>query len=161
RGACAGRRGPAHSQGTLDPPVRLPVSSGADARESLPVRRAQALSSGAADAMSAGCDLSVVVPVYKEEASIAPFLERMEAVLKSLVSKFGYWVISRLSDVQIPRDTGDFRLMTRRVIEELRALNETHGFLRGLVAYVGYRQTYVEYARRERAHGHGNYNRLV
>ena len=38
--------------------------------------------------MSAGCDLSVVVPVYKEEASIAPFLERMEAVLKSLSGSY-------------------------------------------------------------------------
>jgi dolichol-phosphate mannosyltransferase len=212
---------------------------------------------------AAGCDLSVVVPVYKEEANVPPFLERMEAVLKSLggsyeiifcldpspdrteevileeigrnpnirlivfsrrfgqpsatmaglllckgaacavidvdlqdppelipelyarlhegyevvyakrrsrkgepavkrvVAKLGYWLIAKLSDVQIPRDTGDFRIMTRRVIEELRALNETHGFLRGLVAYVGFKQTFVEYERQERAHGQGNYNRLV
>jgi len=84
-----------------------------------------------------------------------------ETVVKRIVSKFGYWVIARLSDVQIPRDTGDFRIMTRRVIEELRALNESHGFLRGLVAYVGFKQTFVEYERDERAHGHGNYNRFV
>jgi polyisoprenyl-phosphate glycosyltransferase len=209
------------------------------------------------------CDLSVVVPVYKEEANIPPFVERMEAVLKGLgvsyeivfcmdpspdrteevilaeitrnpnvrlvvfsrrfgqpsatmaglfmcrgaavvvidvdlqdppeligemlarlregfevvyakrrsrqgetlvkkvVSKFGYWLIAKLSDVQIPRDTGDFRILTRRAVEELRALNETHGFLRGLVAYVGFRQTFVEYDRLERAHGKGNYNPLI
>ena len=63
--------------------------------------------------------------------------------------------------MQIPRDTGDFRILTRRVIEELRSLNETHGFLRGLVAYVGFKQTFVEYERHERAHGAGNYNRFV
>ena len=44
-----------------------------------------------------------------------------ETLVKRVVSKFGYWVIARLSDVQIPRDTGDFRIMTRRVIEELRS----------------------------------------
>jgi dolichol-phosphate mannosyltransferase len=84
-----------------------------------------------------------------------------ETVVKRLVSRFGYWVIAKLSDVHIPRDTGDFRIMTRRVIEELRALNETHGFLRGLVAYVGFRQTFIEYERDERAHGQGNYNRFI
>jgi dolichol-phosphate mannosyltransferase len=84
-----------------------------------------------------------------------------ETVIKRIVARLGYWVIARLSDVQIPRDTGDFRIMTRRVIEELRGLNETHGFLRGLVAYVGFKQTFVEYERDERAHGQGNYNRFV
>ena len=215
------------------------------------------------DHVATGCDLSVVVPVYKEELNVVPFLERIEAVFKILggtyeiifcldpspdpteqvireeigrnpnirlivfsrrfgqpsatmaglllcrgkacvvidvdlqdppelipemyanlaegyevvyakrrsrkgettvkriVSKFGYWMIAKLSDVQIPRDTGDFRIMSRRVIEELRSLNETHGFLRGLVAYVGFRQTFVEYERQERAHGRGNYNRFV
>lgn len=86
---------------------------------------------------------------------------RGETALKSLISKVGYWLIARLSDVQIPRDTGDFRVMSRRVIEELRGLNETHGFLRGLVAYVGFKQTFVEYDRHERAHGRGNYNRFT
>jgi dolichol-phosphate mannosyltransferase len=51
--------------------------------------------------------------------------------------------------------------MTRRVIEELRGLRECHGFLRGLVAYVGFSQAFVEYDRDERAHGRGNYNRFT
>jgi dolichol-phosphate mannosyltransferase len=84
-----------------------------------------------------------------------------ETLVKRVVSKLGYWIIAKLSDVQIPRDTGDFRILSRRVIEELRALNETHGFLRGLVAYVGFRQTFIEYDRHERAHGRGNYNALL
>ena len=62
-----------------------------------------------------------------------------ETLIKRIVSYFGYTVINSLSDVQIPRNTGDFRIMTRRVIEELRRLNENHGFLRGLVAYVGFK----------------------
>jgi polyisoprenyl-phosphate glycosyltransferase len=84
-----------------------------------------------------------------------------ETLIKRLVTAVGYWVIARLSEVQTPRDTGDFRIVTRRVIEELRRLHETHGFLRGLVAYVGFKQTFVEYDREERAHGPGNYNRFV
>jgi polyisoprenyl-phosphate glycosyltransferase len=84
-----------------------------------------------------------------------------ETLVKRIVSKIGYAVIAQLSDVPIPRDTGDFRIMTRRVIDELARLNETHGFLRGLVAFVGFRQTYVEYDREERFRGAGNYNRLL
>lgn len=84
-----------------------------------------------------------------------------ETLIKRAVARVGYWLIARLSDVQIPRDTGDFRIMSRRVIEELRRLHEMHGFLRGLVAYVGFKQAFIEYDRNERAHGKGNYNRFI
>lgn len=84
-----------------------------------------------------------------------------ETLFKKLISYVGYSLINKLSDVQIPRNTGDFRIMTRRVIEELRILNESHGFLRGLVAYVGFKQTYIEYDRDERYAGVGNYNRFT
>jgi dolichol-phosphate mannosyltransferase len=81
-----------------------------------------------------------------------------EAPLKKLVALFGYKVINRLSDVQIPLNTGDFRIMSRRVVDEICSLNEKHGFLRGLVAYVGFNQTGVIYDRDERFTGKGNYN---
>jgi len=84
-----------------------------------------------------------------------------ETLFKRLFSYFGYSLINSLSDVKIPRNTGDFRIMSRRVIEELRKLNESHGFLRGLVAYVGFKQTFIEYDRDERFAGHGNYNRFT
>lgn len=84
-----------------------------------------------------------------------------ETLIKRLISHFGYSMINHLTDVQIPRNTGDFRIMTRRVIEELRRLNESHGFLRGLVAYVGFKQTFIEYDRDERYAGKGHYNRLT
>src|SRR3990167_9304858 len=84
-----------------------------------------------------------------------------ETVIKRLISHIGYKMINALADVSIPRNTGDFRIMTRRVIEELRKLNETHGFLRGLVAYVGFKQAAVEYDRDERYSGKGNYNRIT
>lgn len=84
-----------------------------------------------------------------------------ETLVKRLISHVGYAVINRMSDVEIPRNTGDFRIMTRRVVEELRRLNESHGFLRGLVAHVGFRQTFVEYDRDERFAETGKYNRLT
>jgi len=84
-----------------------------------------------------------------------------ETWIKLMVSAFGYWLINRLSDVRIPRNTGDFRLISRKVIEELRQLPERHGFLRGLVAFVGFPQASIEYDRSERAHGQGNYNRFL
>src|SRR6266850_3442081 len=84
-----------------------------------------------------------------------------ETLIKKAVSYFGYSVINRLSDVQIPRNTGDFRIMSRRVIEELRRLSETHGFLRGMVAFVGFKQAAVLYSRDARLTGTGNYNRLI
>lgn len=84
-----------------------------------------------------------------------------ETLFKRIISYFGYKLINKLSDVQIPRNTGDFRIMSRRVVEELRRLNETHGFLRGLVAYVGFKQAFVEYDRDVRYSGRGNYNRIT
>jgi polyisoprenyl-phosphate glycosyltransferase len=84
-----------------------------------------------------------------------------ETLTKRVVSWAGYGVINKLSDVQIPRNTGDFRIMSRRVCDELDRLNEGHGFLRGLVAYVGFPQTYVEYDRDARLAGQGHYNRFL
>ncbi|HLB55896.1 MAG TPA: glycosyltransferase family 2 protein [Coxiellaceae bacterium] len=84
-----------------------------------------------------------------------------ETFLKRIIAHTGYKVINALSDVKIPRNTGDFRIMSRRVIEELRKLNESHGFLRGLVSYVGFKQAAIKYNRDERYSGKGNYNRIT
>lgn len=83
-----------------------------------------------------------------------------ETAVKRAVARFGYRLIHAMAQVEIPRDTGDFRIMNRRVIEELRRLPESDGFLRGMVAYVGFRQTQVDYHRDERASGAGKYNRF-
>ena len=83
-----------------------------------------------------------------------------ETVIKKVVSKFAYKIINNMSDIDIPIDTGDFRIISRRVIEELRNLNESHGFLRGLVAFVGFNQASIYYERDKRFSGKGNYNRF-
>ncbi len=83
-----------------------------------------------------------------------------ETWLKKFTSKVGYGLIDRFGDVKIPRDTGDFRLIDRIVVDELKRFPETHGFLRGLVALVGYKQTEVIFDRPARHSGKGNYNRF-
>lgn len=84
-----------------------------------------------------------------------------ETLPKRVISWVGYRVINKLSDVNIPENTGDFRIMSRRVCDEINRLNEGHGFLRGLVAYVGFPTAFVEYDRDPRLTGVGNYNRFT
>src|SRR5262245_39889518 len=66
----------------------------------------------------------------------------------------------RIAEVELPPNTGGFGLMGRRVIDEVLRLSETHGFLRGLVALVGFPQTSVSYERDARATGRSNYSRF-
>jgi dolichol-phosphate mannosyltransferase len=84
-----------------------------------------------------------------------------ETIIKKAVAYTGYKVINTLADVTIPTNTGDFRLIDRIVINELSKLPEINGFLRGLVAFVGFKQTFIEYDRDKRYSGAGNYNRFV
>ena len=84
-----------------------------------------------------------------------------ETLLKRVVSAAGYRLIDKIADITIPPNTGDFRLMSRRVVKEINRLKESHGFLRGLVAVVGFRQTSVLFDRPPRFEGEGNYNRFL
>ena len=84
-----------------------------------------------------------------------------ETWIKKVVSAVGYRFINKIADVNIPPNTGDFRLMSRRVVEEINRLKESHGFLRGMVALVGFRQTSVLFDRPARFSGAGNYNRFL
>lgn len=80
-----------------------------------------------------------------------------ESPAKRLTAKFFYRILARLTRVAIPVDTGDFRIISRRVVLALRQMPEQHKFLRGQIAWVGYRQTFVEYDRAERAGGETGY----
>lgn len=83
-----------------------------------------------------------------------------ETAVKRAVAAVGYSVIGRISEVDIPKNTGDFRLMSRRVVDEVVALGESHGFLKGLVPYVGFPTAGVQYDRAARAAGASKYNRF-
>ncbi|HWA10152.1 MAG TPA: glycosyltransferase family 2 protein [Opitutaceae bacterium] len=84
-----------------------------------------------------------------------------EPWLKKVVSAIGYKVINKIADVKIPPNTGDFRLMSRRVVQEVVRLRESHGFLRGMVAVVGFRQVIIPFDRPPRHAGETNYNRFL
>ncbi len=84
-----------------------------------------------------------------------------ETLPKRIVSSLGYRLIKRIADVEIPPNTGDFRLMSRRVVDNVVSLKEGHGFLRGLVGLVGFRQTSVLYDRDPRCAGSSKYNRFL
>ncbi|PAW77924.1 MAG: glycosyl transferase [Opitutia bacterium Tous-C8FEB] len=84
-----------------------------------------------------------------------------EPWVKRLVAATGYKVINKIADVRIPPNTGDFRLMSRRVVAEVTRLKETHGFLRGMVAVVGFKQALIPFDRPARFAGETNYNRFL
>jgi glycosyltransferase involved in cell wall biosynthesis len=84
-----------------------------------------------------------------------------EPWIKRVVAKTGYKVINKIADVTIPPNTGDFRLMARRVVDEVVKLRESHGFLRGMVAVVGFRQCLLPFERPARFAGETNYNRFL
>ncbi len=81
-----------------------------------------------------------------------------ETALKKFTSSAFYRVMERLSDKPIPRDTGDFRLMSRRVVDALKQLRERQRFMKGLFTWVGYRQTSLVYERDGRFAGETKWN---
>ena len=80
-----------------------------------------------------------------------------ETFTKRFTAHFFYVLIEKLSGVPVPRNTGDFRLLSRRALTELSRLRETHHFLRGLVPWIGFPQTQVFYDRADRAAGETHY----
>jgi dolichol-phosphate mannosyltransferase len=90
--------------------------------------------------------------VYAQRAE-----RRGETRFKLLTAHGFYWLIRRLTSVDIPRDTGDFRLLDRRVVDVLNTMRERHRFMRGLSVWVGFRQVAVTYDRQERFAGSSKY----
>lgn len=80
-----------------------------------------------------------------------------ESHFKLQTARLFYRLINRLSEVPIPLDTGDFRLMDRSVVDALNRMKEKHRLLRAMVSWVGFRQTAVTYARAERFAGESKY----
>ena len=80
-----------------------------------------------------------------------------EAVFKLLTAKVFYETLNKLSDVEIPKDTGDFRLVDKKVVDVINNLPEHNKFLRGLFSWVGFKQYAYEYERKERVAGKTKY----
>jgi polyisoprenyl-phosphate glycosyltransferase len=80
-----------------------------------------------------------------------------ETAFKRSTAKLFYRLLSRLAEIEIPLDTGDFRLMSRRALDALLSLPEQARFIRGMVAWVGFRQVPIAYDRAERHAGQSKY----
>jgi dolichol-phosphate mannosyltransferase len=80
-----------------------------------------------------------------------------ETWFKLTTAKIFYRLFAAMIPIEVPLDTGDFRLMSRRVVMVLRGLRESHRFVRGLVAWAGFKQTAVEYDRAARVAGETKY----
>ncbi|HSM58277.1 MAG TPA: glycosyltransferase family 2 protein [Candidatus Sulfomarinibacteraceae bacterium] len=83
-----------------------------------------------------------------------------ETWFKLLTAKVFYRLIYRITDIEIPLDTGDFRLMDRRVVNAIRRMPERNRFLRGMVPWVGFKQTGVPYERRARYAGESKFSSM-
>lgn len=82
---------------------------------------------------------------------------RKDTPFKKVTADLYYRVLERIADVKIPRNTGDFRLMDRKVVDEIKKYREHDRYMRGIVASLGYRQVAVPFDRDERLHGETHY----
>lgn len=81
-----------------------------------------------------------------------------ETFLKKITSKIFYRLLKKITSIEIPLDTGDFRLIDRKVVEELKQMPETNKFIRGQIAWMGFSQKAVYFDRPERLHGNTGYS---
>jgi glycosyltransferase involved in cell wall biosynthesis len=132
-------------------------------------------------ALSAGLDFSsgdVVIPMdvdLQDPPSVVPkLLEKWEegydvvyatrekregdSFMKKMTAKWFYKIFSFISEIDIPKNTGDFRLMDQRVVVVLSKLKERHRFMKGLFAWVGFKQTGISYVRNPRKNGKTKFN---
>ena len=80
-----------------------------------------------------------------------------ENYFKKITARWFYRLMQRITSFEIPVDTGDFRIIDQKVAEIIRQMPEYSKFIRGLIAWVGFRQTYIEYDRAERKSGSTGY----
>jgi glycosyltransferase involved in cell wall biosynthesis len=81
-----------------------------------------------------------------------------DTAAKRISAELFYKMHNKISDIEIPHNVGDYRLMSRRVVEELKKLPETQRFMKGIFAWLGFKTAVVEYKREERAAGSTSFN---
>jgi hypothetical protein len=81
-----------------------------------------------------------------------------ETFLKKTTAKFFYRLLNKITNINIPIDTGDFRIMERKAAIELLRMKEHNKFLRGQMAWLGFKETFIEYNREERKNGSTNFS---
>ena len=80
-----------------------------------------------------------------------------ESAAKKLTARLFYRLLASITHISIPVDTGDFRIISRKVVDGLRMMPEQNKFIRGQISWIGYRQTFIEYDRTERLGGETGY----
>ena len=80
-----------------------------------------------------------------------------ESFLKKLTARLFYRILNRITSIDIPVDTGDFRIINRKVANELLRMNDHTKFLRGQIAWLGFKETSISYEREERKNGSTNF----
>lgn len=80
-----------------------------------------------------------------------------ESLFKRITARVFYRLLNKLTEIDIPLDTGDFRLIDRKVKYDLLKIREKNRFIRGIISWIGYRQTHVMYQRQERHSGETKY----
>jgi len=81
-----------------------------------------------------------------------------ETFFKKFTAKMFYRILRKITVIDIPLDTGDFRIIDRKVVEILKRMPESSKFIRGQIAWTGFKQTFVEYDRKKRNAGNTGYN---
>jgi polyisoprenyl-phosphate glycosyltransferase len=102
----------------------------------------------------------LMAEMHRQQADVVYAVRRAragETAFKKGTAKLFYRTLSRLADIDIPRDTGDFRLISRRALDALLSLPEQARFIRGMVAWIGFRQVPFLYDRAERYAGETGY----
>src|SRR5690606_20196095 len=102
-----------------------------------------------------------LIRVWQEGAEVGYAKRRVrrgESVMKRTTAYLFYRVMQNVSRVQLPEDTGDFRLLSRRAVEALKLLREQHRFMKGLFTWIGYKQVAVPYDRDARFAGKTKWN---
>ena len=84
-----------------------------------------------------------------------------ENPLRNIISNVGYYVISKLSDTNIPTNVGEFRIISKKIKNEIKKLNEKDFFLRGINSYIGFKQKIIEFEREPRLKGQTKYNKVT
>ena len=97
--------------------------------------------------LNEGCDI-----VYAKRNA-----RKGESFLKKLTARLFYRILNRITSIDIPVDTGDFRIINRKVATELLRMNDHTKFLRGQIAWLGFKETYISYKREERKNGNTNF----
>ena len=87
-------------------------------------------------------------------------LRRGESKTKMLLTRIAYRLINRVSDIELLENAGDFKLLSRRVVDEVIKLNEYQPYTRGLISWVGFRQEVITYERDARFGGNSKFSLL-